>query len=137
MNKDKSLEELFLAVKATPLESDGFMASLNRKLDAVEYIKQHEEACQRRYRYVVIVTFILGIVCGGIMMAVIMSMPGDVPLFVFGVQNNVLITIEQNSHFIASIVLAAIICFAVVNVISNIYDMMRMKDSVRERCLFL
>ncbi len=122
MNKDKSLEELFLAVKSTSLESDEFMASLNRKLDAVEYLKQHEEACQRRYRYLMIATFAMGIVFGGIMMAVVMSMPSDVPLFVFGVQNSMLIAIEQNSHFIVSVGLSVFICYAVVSIIFNMYD---------------
>ena len=48
MNKDKALEELFLAYKPKLNDSDAFMASLNRRLDAVEYIRQKQETTLRR-----------------------------------------------------------------------------------------
>ena len=48
MNKDKELEELFLAQKPHFDDNEAFMASLNKRLDAVEYVKQHQEATIRR-----------------------------------------------------------------------------------------
>ena len=43
MTKDKQLEDLFLAAKPKFDDKDRFMKSLTRRLDAVEYIKQHED----------------------------------------------------------------------------------------------
>ena len=40
MNKDKALEELFLAQKPQFDDNETFMASLNKRLDAVEYNKK-------------------------------------------------------------------------------------------------
>ena len=42
--KDKALEELFLAQKPHFDDKADFMASLTRRLDAVEYVRQHQEA---------------------------------------------------------------------------------------------
>ena len=47
--KDKALEELFLAQKPHFDDKVDFMASLTRRLDAVEYVRQHQEATIRRY----------------------------------------------------------------------------------------
>ena len=51
MNKDKELEELFLAQQPHFDDNEDFMASLNKRLDAVEYVKQHQEATIRRYKW--------------------------------------------------------------------------------------
>ena len=43
MKKDKALEELFLAQKPHFSDKADFMAALTKRLDAVEFIKQHQE----------------------------------------------------------------------------------------------
>ena len=48
--KDKALEEQFLAQKPHFDDKADFMASLTRRLDAVEYVRQHQEATIRRYK---------------------------------------------------------------------------------------
>ena len=58
MMKDKALEELFLAARPTFDDGDAFIQKLEKRLDAVEYLKQHEEACIRRYRYAMLATFV-------------------------------------------------------------------------------
>ena len=42
MMKDKALEELFLAQKPHFSDNADFMLALTKRLDAVEYIKQHQ-----------------------------------------------------------------------------------------------
>ena len=49
MSKDQALEELFLAQKPHFDDKADFMAKLTRRLDAVEYVRQHQEATIRRY----------------------------------------------------------------------------------------
>ena len=44
MMKDKALEEIFLAQRPQFDDKDEFMARLTKKLDAVEYLRQYEEA---------------------------------------------------------------------------------------------
>ena len=64
MNKDKALEELFLAQKPQFDDSEAFIESLNKRLDAVEYIKQHQEAAIRRYKMALVAAFVVGIISG-------------------------------------------------------------------------
>ena len=56
MNKDRALEELFLANKPQFDDKEAFMTSLTKRLDAVEYIKQYQEATIRRYKMAVVVS---------------------------------------------------------------------------------
>ena len=86
MNKDKALEELFLAQKPQFDDSEAFMASLNKRLDAVEYIKQHQEATIRRYKMALVVAFVVGIISSAVTIVYMLSMPVGVPLFTFQVQ---------------------------------------------------
>ena len=67
------------------------MASLNKRLDAVEYVKQHQEATIRRYKWAVVAAFVVGIISGAITIAFVLSMPAEVPLFTFNAQSAVLI----------------------------------------------
>ena len=64
MTKDKALEELFLAQKPTFDDSAEFMAKLTKRLDAVEIVKRYQERTIRRYRIVIAVAFVVGIVSG-------------------------------------------------------------------------
>ena len=83
MNKDKDLEELFLAQKPHFDDNEDFMASLNKRLEAVEYLKQHQEASIRRYKMAMVVAFVVGIISGGATIAYVLSTPAEVPLFTF------------------------------------------------------
>ncbi|MDE7118453.1 MAG: hypothetical protein K2O61_07420, partial [Bacteroidaceae bacterium] len=77
MNKDKALEELFLARQPHFDDNDAFMASLAKRLDAVEFIKQYQEATIHRYKMAMVVAFVVGIISGGVSMAFLLSTPAD------------------------------------------------------------
>ena len=62
MNKDKTLEELFLRTKPHFDDKADFMESLIRRLDAVEFVRQHQEATIRRYKKAMIAAFVIGII---------------------------------------------------------------------------
>ena len=87
MNKDRALEELFLANKPQFDDKEAFMTSLTKRLDAVEYIKQYQEATIRRYKMAVVVAFFAGLVVGGIAIAYLLASPSDTPLFNFDTHN--------------------------------------------------
>ena len=50
MTKDKALEEMFLSQQPHFDDNADFMATLTRRLDAVEYVRHHQEATLRCYR---------------------------------------------------------------------------------------
>lgn len=133
MNIDKALEELFLANKPQFDDSDAFMASLNKRLDAVEYIKQHQEATLRRYKMAVVVAFIAGIISGIIAMTYILSTPMDVPVFTFKNQYFLLQWLSENSRFITAAAISLLMTFGITSFISNIQELMAIRQSLQHQ----
>jgi len=127
MTKDKALEELFLTQKPPFDDHDTFMANLTKRLDAIEFIRQHQEATIRRYKMAMIATFVVGIISGAIMMAFILSTPADVPLFTFRVQTSFLLWFTENSRPIAATALALVMTLGMMSIISNVQDIIRMR----------
>ena len=129
MTKDKALEELFLAQKPHFDDHDAFMTNLTKRLDAVEYIHQHQEATIRRYKMAMIVAFFVGIISGAVTMAFILSMPADVPLFTFRVQTGFLLWFAEYSRPIAATALALVMTLGLLSIIGNVQEIMRMRVS--------
>ena len=133
MTKDKALEDLFLAAKPSFDNTDQFMPSLIKRLDAVEYLKQCEEACIRRYRYGMIAAFVLGIVCGGIILALMLSAPANSPLITFNVESGILLAIFQQSRIIATVFISGLICFFIISVVHAVDEIIGMKEMMHIR----
>ncbi len=127
MNKDKALEDLFLAHKPHFYDSDAFMASLTTRLDAVEYIKQHQEATIRRYKMALVIAFIVGIISGAITIAYILSMPTEVHLINFQVETGVLSWFAANSRLLTATVLSLLITLGLFSSVSNVRDIRSMR----------
>lgn len=127
MTKDKALEELFLAQMPHFYDNEAFMESLTKRLDAVEFLKQHQEATIHRYKMAMVVAFIVGIISGGVSIVYIMSMPTDVPLFTFQVQNGFLLWLAHNTRMIVSAVLALLMTVGVISIFNNVQEIMRMR----------
>ena len=128
MTKDKALEELFLAQAPHFEDSADFMASLTKRLDAVEYIKQHQEATIRRYKMATVAAFVVGIISGAIAIAFVLSMPADVPLFTFEVHSDILLWLQANSRFITTAALALLMSLGLASIIANVQDIMLMRE---------
>ena len=133
MNKDKALEDLFLAQKPQFDDKDAFMASLTKRLDAVEYIKQHQEATLRRYKMAVVVAFVAGIISGAIAMTYILSTPMDVPVFTFKNQFFLLQWLSVNSRFITAAAVSLLMTVGIVAFVSNIQEVLRMRSLLNVR----
>lgn len=130
MMKDKALEELFLAQRPKFDDKDEFMARLTKKLDAVEYLRQYEEANLRRYKYAMVAVFVAGIVVGGALLALVLSTPSELPLLTFHTSSGILLAIEQYSRTVATIALSLIMSFGIISIVSNILDIAQMKESL-------
>ena len=127
MNKDKALEDLFLAQKPQFDDREAFMASLNKRLDAVEYIKQHQEATIRRYKMALVVAFVVGIISGAVTIAFVLSTPAVIPLFTFRVQTGWLSWLAANSRIITATALSLIVTLGLISIIGNIQDIRSMR----------
>ena len=129
MEKDKKLEELFLAQKPTFDDKAEFMATVTRRLDAVEFVRQHQEATLRRYKLAMVAAFVVGIVSGAVTIAFVLSTPVDVPLFTFSVESSILLWIAENSRLIATTVLALLMSFGIMSIISNVQDILAIRQN--------
>ena len=127
MMKDKALEELFLAQKPHFSDNADFMSALTKRLDNVEFIKQCQEATIRRYKMLMVVAFIVGIVSGAGSIAYLLSTPADVPLFTFQVQTGILLWLSENSRIIAATGLSLLMTMGIISIISNVQDILRMR----------
>ena len=131
MTKDKALEELFLAQKPQFKDNANFMASLTKRLDAVEFVKQHQEATIRRYKMMMVVAFVVGIVSGAVAIGYVLSTPVDVPLFTFHVQTGFLIWLAENSRLITATALSLLMTVGIISIIGNVQDIMRMRSQLK------
>lgn len=127
MTKDKALEGIFLDQKAHFTDNDAFMTSLTKRLDAVEYIKQHQETTIRRYKMAMVAVFVVGIISGAVAISYVLSAPTDMPLFTFKVQTGILLWLSENSRLIAATALSLLMTFGIVNIISNVQDILHMR----------
>lgn len=126
MTIDKAFEELFLAQQPHFDDRADFMAALTRRLDAVEYVRQCQEATLRRYRMAMVAAFIVGMVSGAVTLAFVLSMPADLPLFTFHVQSGFLLWIAQNSRIVSATILALLMSLGTMSIVSNVRDILRM-----------
>ena len=127
MMKDKALEELFLAQKPHFSDNADFMAALAKRLDTVEFVKQHQEATIRRYKMLMVAAFVVGIVSGAVAIAYVLSMPADEPLFAFKVQTGFLLWLAENSRLIAATGLSLLMTLGIISIINNVQDIQRMR----------
>ena len=127
MIKDKALEELFLTQKPAFGDNTDFMARLTKRLDAVEFVKQHQETTLRRYKLAMVAAFVVGIISGAITIAFVLSTPADVPLFTLKVQNGFLLWFADNSRVIVATALALLMSLGIISIINNVIDIMNLR----------
>ena len=130
MNKDKELEELFLAQQPHFDDNEAFMASLNKRLDAVEYVKQHQEATIRHYKWAMVAAFVVGIISGAVTIAFVLSMPAEIPLFTFNAQSATLLWLSEHSRIIVTTALSLLMGFGVFSIFGNVMDIVNMRKQV-------
>ena len=130
MTKDKALEELFLAQKPQFTDNADFMAALTKRLDAVEFIKQHQEATIRRYNMVMVAAFVVGIISCALAIALVLSSPAE-PLFTFSIQSAFLLWVAENSRLIVATAIALLMTIGTISIIGNVQDIQRMRSRIK------
>ena len=130
MTKDKALEELFLAQKPQFTDNADFMAAFTKRLAAVEFIKQHQEATIRRYKMVMVAAFVVGIISGALAIALVLSSPAE-PLFTFSIQSAFLLWVAENSRLIVATAIALLMTLGTISIIGNVQDIQRMRSRIK------
>ena len=130
MNKDKELEEIFLAQKPQFDDSEAFMSSLTKRLDAVEFIKRHQEATLRRYKMAMVAAFVVGSISGAVTIAFVLSAPATIPLFSFQTQTVLLSWFAENARPIVTTALALLMTFGLISIFNNIQDIRSMRSYI-------
>ena len=127
-DKDKTLEQIFGDFTPDLGNGDAFMARLDRKLDAVEFIKARQEKQLRQYRYAVMAAFVLGVAVSGVMFAFILGEPADLPTFSFGIESLPFLLLEENSRMISLTGLAMLMSAGIIVIVNMWQELASMKD---------
>ncbi|MBQ0073560.1 MAG: hypothetical protein KBT34_05160 [Prevotella sp.] len=130
MMKDKALEDFFHKNPIVFDDNDEFMARLEIKLNSVDKLRQYETANIRHYRYAMLIALFIGIVVGGALLALVLSIPTDQPMFSFHVSSGLLLDLEQYSRTISITVLSLLIGLGGMTVIGNIFEILQMRFSM-------
>ncbi len=109
MDKDTELQQLFSDYHPSLNDSTNFMTTLERKLEAVEFIKRKQQAQLRRCRIVMTLTICLSVLAGLALFAIVSALPEGVRLFSFDTNFPPLAFIEQNSRMITLTIIALLI----------------------------
>ena len=133
MEKDKELEALFLAQKPHFDDGDEFMKKLTKQLDAVEIVKQYQERTQHRYRVMMVVAFVVGIISGTASTIWLLSSPIELPSVNIQTQKTFLLWFIQNSRLLAAAFFPMLMTFAACIIMSNILDIVDMQRSMKEK----
>lgn len=127
-DKDKTLEQIFGDFTPDLGNGDAFMARLDRKLDAVEFIKARQEKQLRQYRYAVMAAFVLGVAVSGVMFAIILGEPADLPTFSFGIESLPFLLLEENSRMLSLTGLAMLMSAGIIVIVNMWQELESMKD---------
>lgn len=127
-DKDKTLEQIFGDFNPDLSNGDAFMARLDRKLDAVEFIKARQEKQLRQYRYAVMAAFVLGVAVSGVMFAIILGEPADLPTFSFGIESLPFLLLEENSRMLSLTGLAMLMSAGIIVIVNMWQELASMKD---------
>ena len=127
-DKDKTLEQIFGDFTPDLGNRDAFMARLDRKLDAVEFIKARQEKQLRQYRYAVMAAFVLGVAVSGVMFAIILGEPADLPTFSFGIESLPFLLLEENSRMLSLTGLAMLMSAGIIVIVNMWQELASMKD---------
>lgn len=73
--KEKTIEEMFAHYQPDLGDRGEYMAHLTKKLEAAEYAKQYKAEQTRRYRRLMVLIFVAGVLTGGILMLITLMHP--------------------------------------------------------------
>ena len=124
MEKDNTLEDIFQNFNPELNDNAVFMQRLNRKLEAIEYLKQVQERQIRRYRYAVLAAFVMGIIGGGSFFTFMLYHPEVISMFTFKTDLPILSFIVENSYPFLLSFIALLMGFAIISTVNLLQELM-------------
>lgn len=131
MTKDKALEKLFLAQKPSFDDGEAFMAALDRRLDAVEFLVQYQAKKRRQYRYCMMAALSFGIIIGCGMMVFSFAMQ-PAPAALLHVQADVFQLLTDNARIISITLLSLLVSGSIIVIFNILVDITGMKMVMRK-----
>lgn len=128
MEQKDTLQELFNGFTPDLGQEDLFMQRLEKKLEAVEYIKQLQDRQLRRYRYAIIAAFLMGMIVSGGLLVYIMDNPIGQPTFSFGIHSMPFLFLEQNSRMISLTGLSLLMGIAIIVIVNMWQELAGMQE---------
>lgn len=133
MEQKDTLQELFNGYTPDLGQEDLFMQRLEKKLQAVEYIKQMQDRQLKRYRYAIIAAFLMGVIVSGGLLVYIMDNPIGQPTFSFGIHSMPFLFLEQNSRMISLTGLSLLMGTGIIVLINLWLELASMKHQYNKK----
>lgn len=133
MEQTDTLQELFKDYTPELGQEDLFMQRLEKKLEAVEYIKQMQDRQLRRYRYAIIAAFVMGVAVSGGVFVYILDNPIGQPTFSFGIHSLPFLFLEQNSRMISLTGLSLLMGIAIIVIVNMWQELASMHEMYGKR----
>ena len=128
MKSNDSLENLFKEFNPTMSSEQAFMNKLNRKLEAVEYIKQMQEQQAKRQRYTMLVAIILCTIISTAVIALMQSESLVLSGISFSLRAVPYMLSSENLRAISIIILSFSVSAAMIAIISIWYEIGQWRD---------
>ena len=133
MEQKDTLQELFNGYTPDLGQEDLFMQHLEKKLQAVEYIKQMQDRQLKRYRYAIIAAFLMGVIVSGGLLVYIMDNPIGQPTISFGIHSMPFLFLEQNSRMISLTGLSLLMGTGIIVLINLWLELASMKHQYNKK----
>lgn len=128
MKSNDSLENLFKGFNPTMSSEQAFMNKLNRKLEAVEYIKQMQDQQAKRQRYTMLVAIILCTIISTAVIALMQSESLVLSGISFSLRAVPYMLSSENLRAISIIILSFSVSAAMIAIISIWYEIGQWRD---------
>lgn len=100
MIDDKEFDKLFADFHPQMNDDKAFVESVSHKLEAVDMVKQYQEAQLGKYRKRAVLAFVIGAVIGGLVMLVAAFLPSPMDLFVISVKSDFIRMLIENMKYV-------------------------------------
>lgn len=123
MEKDDTLAQLFNSYTPDLQDKDDFMDRLQRKLDAVEFIRQRQEKQLRLYRYGLLAAFALGMITSGILLSIIWTTPAEQTMPTFSLLPASLVFLQEHFRTTSFIAIAILMSASTIALITQCLEL--------------
>lgn len=124
----RTLEQLFDDYRPEMRSSVVFMKQLEKRLDAIDYVRQIQAREHKRNRLVMLCAFACGLVVGGILYAMLTIQSNTLPSITIDTHVMLLCIISENSHLFLCTMLSTLAIAGIMIGVGMCQDIVCMKN---------